>query len=60
MIGKIDSEIAAGKQYEVDGVTDEFVTNLTPLTMLFTKNGLSDKVSIKIDGADRSDNFELK
>ena len=60
MIGKIDSEIAAGKQYEVDGVTDEFVTNLTPLTMLFTKNGLSAKVSIKIDGADRSDNFELK
>ena len=60
MIGKIDSEISAGKQYEVDGVTDEFVTNLTPLTMLFTKNGLSDKVSIKIDGADRSDNFELK
>ena len=60
MIGKIDSEIAAGKQYEVDGVTDEFVTNLNPLAMLFTKNGLSAKVSIKIDGADRSDNFELK
>ena len=60
MIGEIDSEIAAGKQYEVDGVTDEFVTNLNPLAMLFTKNGLSDKVSIKIDGADRSDNFELK
>ena len=60
MIGEIDSEIAAGKQYEVDGVTDEFVTNLNPLAMLFTKNALSDKVSIKIDGADRSDNFELK
>lgn len=60
MIGKIDSEIAAGKQYEVDGVTDEFVTNLTPLTMLFTKNGLSDKVSIKIDGTDWSKDFELK
>ena len=60
MIGEIDSKIAAGKQYEVDGVTDEFVTNLNPLAMLFTKNGLSAKVSIKIDGADRSDNFELK
>ena len=60
MIGKIDSEISAGKQYEVDGVTDEFVTNLTPLTMLFTKNGLSDKVSIKIDGTDWSKDFELK
>ena len=60
MIGEIDSEIAAGKQYEVDGVTDEFVTNLTPLTMLFTKNGLSDKVSIKIDGTDWSKDFELK
>lgn len=60
MIGEIDSEIAAGKQYEVDGVTDEFVTNLNPLAMLFTKNGLSDKVSIKIDGTDWSKDFELK
>ena len=60
MIGEIDSEIAAGKQYEVDGVTDEFVTNLTPLTMLFTKDGLSNKVSIKIDGTDCSGKFELK
>ena len=60
MLGEIDSEIAAGKQYEVDGVTDEFVTNLTPLTMLFTKDGLSNKVSIKIDGTDCSGKFELK
>ena len=60
MIGEIDSEIAAGKQYEVDGVTDEFVTNLNPLAMLFTKDGLSNKVSIKIDGTDCSDKFELK
>ena len=60
MLGEISDGITVGKRYEVDGVTDEFVTNLNPLAMLFTKDGLSNKVSIKIDGTDRSDKFELK
>lgn len=60
MIGGVDGGITAGKRYEVDGVTGDFLTNLTPLAMLFTKNGLADKVSIKIEGTECSDKFDLK